>query len=242
MTAHHPTEVRNYYELIGPKYITPQTRYKNYDRFKIDLPARFLICGKTGSGKTNLLLNLVFDMGCFTRIFLCAKNLEEPLYRFLIDEIQKVEKRLKKVGEIIFITSDIEDLPSVDEFDKRYVNLVIIDDQINETSKVLKRVTELFTRGRKHNISCAFLTQSYTDTPKTLRKNCSVFIFKDLLRKDLQLIMRDFSMTYTIGELMKMYNSCHTKDVNNFFMIDTTKNDGLMYRHNFEAIEVESPS
>ena len=35
------------------------------------------------------------------------------------------------------------------------------------------QVTELFIRGRKMNISLAFLTQSYFKVPKDIRLNCT---------------------------------------------------------------------
>ena len=34
-------------------------------------------------------------------------------------------------------------------------------------------VAELFTRGRKLNISCIFITQSYFAAPKNIRLNCT---------------------------------------------------------------------
>ena len=51
-------------------------------------------------------------------------------------------------------------------------------------------VTELFIRGRKLNISTAFISQSYFKVPKEVRLNTThVFIMKIPKKKELQQIV-----------------------------------------------------
>ena len=52
-----------------------------------------LIIGPSGSGKTNVLLNLIHkDNGNFVnKIYLYAKDLDEPKYQFLIKNVKMVE-------------------------------------------------------------------------------------------------------------------------------------------------------
>ena len=51
-------------------------------------------------------------------------------------------------------------------------------------------VTELFIRGRKLNISTAFISQSYFKVPKEVRLNTThVFIMKIQKKKELQQIV-----------------------------------------------------
>ena len=49
-------------------------------------PYRMLIIGPSGSGKTNALLNLIQqdNNNLIDKIYLYAKDLEEPKYQFLI--------------------------------------------------------------------------------------------------------------------------------------------------------------
>ena len=49
-----------------------------------DHPCRFLIIGGSGSGKTNALLNLINQQGDIDKIYLYAKDLNEPKYEYLI--------------------------------------------------------------------------------------------------------------------------------------------------------------
>ena len=48
-----------------------------------DHPYRILIIGGSGSGKTNALLNLINEQDDIDKIYLYAKDLSEPKYKFL---------------------------------------------------------------------------------------------------------------------------------------------------------------
>ena len=53
-------------------------------------PYRKLITGPSGSGKTNYLLNPIQkDNNIIDKIYLYAKDLEEPKYHLLIDKREK---------------------------------------------------------------------------------------------------------------------------------------------------------
>ena len=47
-------------------------------------PHRILIIGGFGSGKTNALINLINEQDDIDKIYLYAKGLSEPKYRYLI--------------------------------------------------------------------------------------------------------------------------------------------------------------
>ena len=49
-----------------------------------DYPYIVLIIGDSGSGKTNALLNLIKEQDAIDKIYLYAKDLNEPKYQFLI--------------------------------------------------------------------------------------------------------------------------------------------------------------
>ena len=49
-----------------------------------DHPYRILRIGGSGSGKTNALLNLIKEQDDIDKIYLYAKDLSEPKYKFLI--------------------------------------------------------------------------------------------------------------------------------------------------------------
>ena len=51
---------------------------------------RILIIGGSGSGKTNVLLNLIKEQDDIDEIYLYAKDLSEPKYEFLIKKRENV--------------------------------------------------------------------------------------------------------------------------------------------------------
>ena len=68
---------------------------KNDDK---NWPYRMLITGPTGSEKTNALLNLIQkDNGnLIDKIYLYAKDLDEPKYQFLIKKRENAGKKFFK--------------------------------------------------------------------------------------------------------------------------------------------------
>ena len=57
---------------------------------------RMLICGNSGSGKTNLLYHMLIEpLHYYDEIYLYAKNLEQEKYQNLINKMnEKAEKRV----------------------------------------------------------------------------------------------------------------------------------------------------
>ena len=64
--------------------------FDNITEKDVDWPYRKLVIGPSGSGKTNYLLNSIQrDSNIIDKIYLCAKDLEEPKYKLLIDKREK---------------------------------------------------------------------------------------------------------------------------------------------------------
>ena len=228
----------NFYESIPKKYKSKQTTYANYKEVHISIPNRIALIGSSGSGKSNILINLIYKMNCFNKIYMFVKCPDEPLYNYFIQEIRAVEKKLKT--EILVVSTELNDLPEVDEFDKEQNNICIFDDVISETSMKLKKIQDLWIRGRKQNITSVFLSQNYHSIPILVRRNTDVLIFKKIgTQRDLTTILSDFKLDKTMDELKEMYKQSDTSNICNFFMIDTSPGQDTkwMYRKNFTPFE-----
>ena len=55
-----------------------------------DKPYRILIIGGSGSGKANVLLNLIENQSDIDKIYLYAKDLYEPKFQYLINKIEGI--------------------------------------------------------------------------------------------------------------------------------------------------------
>lgn len=215
-------------------------------------PFRLLITGSISAGKTNLMLNLVYDYLDFDVLYLCAKDIYEPKYRRLqenytmFDDIEREDilncKNIKRRKELLAlfdkykkkvnISSNLKEFVTVDDLNPDEKNLVIFDDCVTE--KYQKLIEDLFFRGRKKNASIIYLSQSYYSTPINIRRNCNYFIFFNLQLREIQQIIREIDGSLSKEEFTKLYKICVQKRFD-FFMLDLL-NSNKRYRKNFDPI------
>lgn len=193
---------------------------KNNQKHHFLLPSpscRALIIGKSGCGKTNLLLRMLLlpKWLDYENLFVFGKSLHQPEYKLLKSGLEKgynkneVLKLLKEGGGDI--DSYIKNLPKkrckqkcrVNYFensneipdpkdvksDKK--NLFIFDDIM--TDKNQSKAEDFYTRGRHSNTSSIYISQNYHKLPRqTIRSNANVLILFQLPEKDLRHIHDDF--------------------------------------------------
>ena len=125
-----------------------------------DHPYRILIIGGSGSGKTNVLLNLIENQPDIDKIYLYGKDPCEAKYQYLINIHEKIGlKRFNDPKAFIEYFNDMHNVyKNIDDYnsDKENKSLIVFDDMIADTihnKKLNSIVTELFISGRKLNIS-----------------------------------------------------------------------------------------
>ena len=129
---------------------------------------RMLICGNSGSGKTNLLLHMLSSLLHYDKIFLYAKNLDQEKYQILIDEMNKISKVLD--FDVLTISNDkIIPINNLDYEDNQ--KIIIFDDYVCEKNQ--REIVDYFIQGRHKNCSVIYLSQSFYKTPRDIRLNCS---------------------------------------------------------------------
>ena len=180
-------------------------------------PYRTLIIGPSGSGKINTLLNLIKkDNNIIDKIYLYAKDLDEPKYQFLIKKRENAEiKNSSDPNAFIEYSNTMDNVyNNIDDHSskrKRKV-LILFDDKTADimTNKRFQAIIkELFIRCRKLNISLVFITQSYFSIPKEVRFNSTHYlIMKIHNRRELQQIAIDHSADIDYKDLLKIYRNC----------------------------------
>ena len=132
-----------------------------------DHPYKILIIGGSGSGKTNVLLNLIENQPDIDKIYLYAKDPYEAKYQYLINKREGVGiNHFKDPKAFIEYSNERRNVyKNIDEYniDKERKILIVFDDMIADIIKNKNLnliVTELFIRRRKLNISFVFITQS----------------------------------------------------------------------------------
>ena len=149
-------------------------------------PYRILIIGGSGCGKMNALLNLINNQPDIDKIYLYAKDPYEVKYQFLINNRESTGlKHFNDPKAFIEYSNDMQDVyKNINEYSpgKKCKILIVFDDMIADminNKKLYSIVTELFIRGRKLNISLAFITHSYFKVPKDVRLNSTLYHYEN---------------------------------------------------------------
>ena len=194
---------------------------------KDDWPFRMLIIGPLGSGKTNILLNLIDKFHPIDKIYLYAKDTDEGKYQYLINKREQAGiKNLNDPHVFIEYSNDMNDvLEDINNYNKNRDKkvLIIFDDMIADimrSEKFKAIVKELFIRCRKFNISTVFITQSYFRTPKDAKLNSTHYILMKIgNKKEPKSIAEENSGHLDFKDFLKIHNYC-TNDPYLFMMVD----------------------
>ena len=217
--------------MINLDSITNENNKKHNEKWPYipDHPYRILIIGGSGSGKTNALINLINEQNGIGKIYLYARDLNEPKYDYLIKKREDAgKKHFNNAKAFIECSNTMDDVyENMDDYIpiRKIKKLIVFDDMIADimdNRKFHAIIKELLIRCRKLNISLVSITQSYFSVPKDVRLNSTHYlIMKINNRRELQNIAINYTADIHYKDFMKIYREC-TKERFNFLAIDTT--------------------
>ena len=145
--------------------------YKQLYQYMPNDTFRMLICGGSGSGKTNLIYHMLMKpLVYYDQIHLYGKNLEQQKYQDMISTFDDISQ---SVGYNVLVCSNDDIVPVENLMDDTAQKIVIFDDYVCDKNQ--KPLIDYFIRGRHKNCSIIYLSQSFYGTPKDIRLNCSHF-------------------------------------------------------------------
>ena len=132
---------------------------------------RMLICGNSGSGKTNLLYHMLIEpLLYYDEIHLYAKNLEQEKYQNLMNKMNELSRGSGYGYDIMTVSNDkIIPINNLDYEDNQ--KIIIFDDYVCEKNQ--REIVDYFIQGRHKNCSVIYLSQSFYKTPRDISLNCS---------------------------------------------------------------------
>jgi ABC-type dipeptide/oligopeptide/nickel transport system ATPase component len=230
-------EIINFYELEDVKkhaynYINPNY---NFETMPLKHPLRMVICGASGSGKSNILLNIIKKMdSTFEKIIIFTQDKDEQLYNYLEEEMD---------SDLFEIYEGIEMIQNYnfDNLEEKQ-HLIIFDDMCIESEKKQEQIKQLFIRGRKMahkcGISLIYLTQSYFQTPPVIRKQMTSLILRKINgKRDGANILRETSIDATTKQLLNIYETCcNPNQIEDFLFIDFNAPEKARFRYKFKTI------
>ena len=204
----------NFDDIIGKKFeiITNNIFCLNY-------PSNRLVIGKTDSGKTNVVMNLIAKNSIYKKIHIYSNNIDDK-YSWLKNKFK---------NDVFIYLDEI----NFDKIDKRYVNLIIFDDLLFTN----KKVSEFYCRSRKLNCTCIFIGHRYfKNVDRTLKNSIDYLIFTQLDKKELNMLYQDINLNITLKEFQNINNDLQRYE---FIMIDKyNEYEFMKIRKNFDQIYI----
>ena len=202
----------NFDEIIGKKLNTFTSNI-----FCLSRPKNALIIGKTNSGKTNILFNLIAQNSIYEKIYIYTNNLD--------DKYEWLKNKFK--DDVFIFINEI----NFDKIDKKYVKLIIFDDLVFSN----KKISEFYCRSRKLNSSSIFIAHRYfKKTDRTLKNNIDCLIFTQLDKKELNMLYQDIDLDISVKEFQDINMNLKKYE---FILIDKYNDQKFMrIRKNLDQI------
>ena len=228
-------KIQNVYEIIkkeAPKLLV-KGENPNEKLHGFQIPLRMVIVAPSGSGKSNLLCNIIMlfceGKGTFQKINIVTRDKDEALYNWIGTK-----------SSSIVISEGVSSIPKLDaeNYPKGSQSLLVIDDLV--LSKNLSAVEEIFIRGRKHGVSIIFISQNFYKIPPVIRGNCSyIVILKLSQNRDCTLILSEMGLGVSKEQLWAIYEYA-TAEKFSPLIIDLAAPKSSRFRKGFnETIPVE---
>ena len=207
------------------RFLDKKTPNPNKDLHGFDIPFRLCCVAPSGSGKSNMIVNLISlfsqGKGTFAQVFIICKDKEEPLYKFL-----------ESKSDQIVVREGLHSLPDLDKFDKDVASLVVIDDMMLDKNQ--DKVLQYYIRCRKKSVSIAYLAQAYFVIPKVVRNNCNYLVLLKLSGdRELGLILKENSLGIDKQQMLSMYKYATQEKFIPFIVDIESTDDNQKYRKGF---------
>lgn len=190
---------------------------------------RCIICGPSGVGKTNVIINLLENPNGlkFENVYIYSKSLFQPKYVY----IQKVLSSIKGMGCYLFSSND--DVVPIENVKPN--SIFIFDDVICDKQNNMRAY---FCMGRHKGVDSFYLSQSYAHIPKHLiRENANMVVLFKQDDMNLKHIFNDYGISsdMTFDIFKEMCLKCWNTDKHSFLVIDTESSvESGKYRLQFD--------
>jgi hypothetical protein len=207
-------------------------------------PSMMLLVGKSGSGKSNLLVNLCKDpalMGdYFDEIYFISPTADvDDLVEHLKLKPENVWSDLKKaVGDLeILLDNQAHDIERYGIADTGKI-LVVVDDAIADKHFMKSDIlTKLAIHGRHNLMSSIICTQSYTKVPRAIRLQASGLALFPSAQNEVKLLIDDYCpANCTKKDFEKVVKYATDEPYQFLFIQNHCKNMRERYRKNLGLI------
>ncbi len=209
----------------------------NKHHFLLPNSLRMVICGGSGCGKTNLMVNLLLNSGWlnYDKLYIYTTTPYQEKYNLIRQFFDNIKKHCSY--DILKFLSPQDEMIDPKHLDPNSNNVIVFDDCMQDKQTIM---SEYFTQGRHNNCDSFYLTQSYFHIPKhTIRDNANFIIIFRQDKKSLQALYDSHAcVDMEFKEFLKLANNS-TSTKHGFLSIDlTSESENGKYRKNFSTFYV----
>lgn len=208
---------------------------------------RLLLVGGTGSGKTNMLTNIMLNLYLGTwephNIFIISGSLKGDLkLKQIIDYLGIPEENLfdgYKEEELQGVFDHLKEtfLENLENGEQPEPSCIILDDVSFSGALKKKRdsgaLSEVLCNGRKYLISCIITAQKASQISTTARTQANGGCFWSCSNRELDFLANDFDYTDNKKLFRQMFREATNQNYH-YLTIDKTTSRNKMYSDSFE--------
>ena len=179
--------------LLDMDEVTKHESSRNIGHPAMTWPFSMLVTGRSGSGKTNLLANLVLGDKdeyiqnkrkggsryiCCDDLIVCGYHPDEPKWayvRYIYNMISK-DPKAPYYEDVSFRYIPPERIPNTRAFSPERSTVIIFEDLCLAPEHMQNQIGQFFGNGRHRNISSIYVTQKYHKVPTFIRENTSLLV------------------------------------------------------------------
>ena len=225
--------------LSTTQFNAKQSRYS----MCAELPMRSIILGPSGSGKSVLLQNMIYDIykGCFEKIFIISPTIHidkswSPIKKYMTEQLKMNPEKehcfmdtydQKKLDEIVETQEKVANYMKDQNYKSVYQILIVLDDVADNPALTRhdKLLHSLYLRGRHSFISTIVSTQVLTSLSPIIRKNITqLYTYRLRNYRDLETRLEELSALVDKKTLVEIYHEA-TKEKHSFLYIDLMETD-----------------
>lgn len=230
---------------------TSKNKVKRTEIQKCDIipkhPFRAILSGRSGSGKSNLLINLLiqkhFYKNYFHFIFLIS-----PTAGKLDDSFIALKKSKPKSKIAIINDLNPDTIENIMETNKEIIEekgvhkapriLIVYDDVVSHKKFMNSRsFTQSFIASRHYNASVIICTQRYNSVPRVARLQANAIFFFKGSNSETEILSEEFCPpSFSKKEFLAVIDYAVKEPYNFLFINDTCKEHRHKYRKNLDQI------
>ena len=199
-------------------------------------PFRLCVIGRSGSGKSCLVLNMLFKYLRYDNFVLISKTARlQEQFEVICDLAELFPSKFKIFENVLsFQLKDVA---------KTKKTIIVVDDYQEESEKEQLYINKLFIKSRHYNCSTIYLAQSYFKISQRSRASANYFIFFRInSTKEINRIHKEIAGEMTQEEFHDLFITATDADGEcwSYLMVDTNaKTIHEKFRKNMKCVYMQ---